>query len=179
MSVSRDIEKVAGASSRSLDEKDPSSNSRQGAAVENGKLPNGWRWVTLRDLAEIAGGVTKGQKRRSTETVRSVPYSRVANVQRGYLDLSEVKEIDASESEIQALRLQPGDILFNESGDRGKLGPGVGFGMKKSPSVFIRITSFVPGSAIPRTRHSPATYKSLWQRSIQQKPLLVSYWNRL
>ena len=56
--------------------------------------------------------------------IRSVPYLRVANVQRGYLDLTEVKEIEASESEIEALKLQPGDILFNEGGDRDKLGRG-------------------------------------------------------
>jgi type I restriction enzyme S subunit len=48
----------------------------------------------------------------------------VANVQRGSLDLSEIKEIEATESEIQALRLEPGDILFNEGGDRDKLGRG-------------------------------------------------------
>ena len=93
-------------------------------AKEGGELPKGWRWVTLREVADIAGGVTKGQKRRPSETIRKVPYLRVANVQRGYLDLTEMKEIDASESEIEALRLQVGDILFNEGGDRDKLGRG-------------------------------------------------------
>ncbi len=88
------------------------------------QLPNGWRWVTLREIAQISGGVTKGQKRRPNEIIRKVPYLRVANVQRGYLDLSEVKEIEASESEVQALQLQVGDILFNEGGDRDKLGRG-------------------------------------------------------
>ena len=53
-----------------------------------------------------------------------MPYLRVANVQRGYLDLSEVKFIDAPESDIEELRLKRGDILFNEGGDRGKLGRG-------------------------------------------------------
>jgi len=53
-----------------------------------------------------------------------VPYLRVANVQRGYLDLSEVKTINAAASDIDQLRLQPGDILFNEGGDRDKLGRG-------------------------------------------------------
>lgn len=75
-------------------------------AKEAGELPKGWRWVTLRGIADIAGGVTKGQKRRSDENVRRVPYLRVANVQRGYLDLSEVKEIEASEVEIASLRLE-------------------------------------------------------------------------
>jgi type I restriction enzyme S subunit len=56
--------------------------------------------------------------------LRSVPYLRVANVQRGYLDLVEIKQIEATEEEIQELRLYPGDILFNEGGDRDKLGRG-------------------------------------------------------
>ncbi len=110
-------------------------NSAQGSALGNAapevkspegarQLAKGWRWVTLREIAQISGGVTKGQKRRANETIQKVPYLRVANVQRGYLDLSEVKEIEASESEVQALQLQVGDILFNEGGDRDKLGRG-------------------------------------------------------
>ncbi len=55
---------------------------------------------------------------------RKIPYLRVANVQRGYLDLSEIKEIEAEESIISELLLKPGDILFNEGGDRDKLGRG-------------------------------------------------------
>ncbi len=101
----------------------PDTSSPEGAK-ERGELPKGWRWVTLRGIADIAGGVTKGQKRRPNESIRRIPYLRVANVQRGYLDLTEMKEIDASVTEIESLRLQPGDILFNEGGDRDKLGRG-------------------------------------------------------
>jgi type I restriction enzyme, S subunit len=53
-----------------------------------------------------------------------VPYLRVANVQRGYLNLAEVKTIEATETEIRDLRLQRGDVLLNEGGDRDKLGRG-------------------------------------------------------
>jgi type I restriction enzyme S subunit len=53
-----------------------------------------------------------------------IPYLRVANVQRGYLDLSEIKEIEAQDCVISELLLKPGDILFNEGGDRDKLGRG-------------------------------------------------------
>ncbi len=87
-------------------------------------LPDGWCWASLDQLSEIAGGVTKGQKFRTTDNTRMVPYLRVANVQRGYLDLGEIKTIRALESDIQALRLKPGDVLFNEGGDRDKLGRG-------------------------------------------------------
>jgi type I restriction enzyme S subunit len=45
-------------------------------------------------------------------------------VQRGYLDLDEIKVIHASEDDFDALRLLPGDVLFTEGGDRDKLGRG-------------------------------------------------------
>ena len=87
------------------------------------ELPEGWVWARLDAIAVLKGGITVDSKRKDS-TARSVPYLRVANVQRGYLDLAEVKFIDAPESEIEALRLLPGDILFNEGGDRDKLGRG-------------------------------------------------------
>ncbi len=88
------------------------------------QLPHGWAWTTLDSLAQIVGGITKGQKRKSGETLLAVPYLRVANVQRGVLDLSEVKSIEATPQEIEELTLVSGDILFNEGGDRDKLGRG-------------------------------------------------------
>jgi type I restriction enzyme, S subunit len=87
-------------------------------------LPERWCWATLDQLATIDGGVTKGQKFSAVQATREVPYLRVANVQRGFLDLSEIKTIQALESDIQQLRLHPGDVLFNEGGDRDKLGRG-------------------------------------------------------
>jgi type I restriction enzyme S subunit len=75
-------------------------------------------------MAELKGGITKGQRRRPGQAVRSVPYLRVANVQRGFLDLTEVKRIEATEEEIAELQLREGDVLFNEGGDRDKLGRG-------------------------------------------------------
>ncbi|MFO0654590.1 MAG: type I restriction-modification system endonuclease, partial [Polyangia bacterium] len=72
------------------------------------------------DLARI----TKGQKRGPSAQVRSVPYLRVANVQRGRLDLTSIKEIEATEEEIYELRLIQGDLLCTEGGDRDKLGRG-------------------------------------------------------
>ena len=93
-------------------------------ASELPDLPNGWCWVSLDQIAELVGGITKGQKRAGGEEVRSVAYLRVANVQRGFLDFSEIKTIEATPTEISEMRLQVGDILFNEGGDRDKLGRG-------------------------------------------------------
>ncbi len=88
------------------------------------KLPAGWCWASLDELTFIVGGVTKGQRRKGTETLRDVAYLRVANVQRGHLNLDEVKTIEVTEEEVTELRLHPGDVLLNEGGDRDKLGRG-------------------------------------------------------
>ena len=83
-----------------------------------------WSWTTLGEIAEIVGGVTKDAKRQHDPSFVEVPYLRVANVQRGYLDLSEIATIRVSENKAAALALRPGDVLFNEGGDRDKLGRG-------------------------------------------------------
>lgn len=102
--------------------------SQKGPAIPDPRqlatLPAGWAWASLDALAAIKGGITKDQKRKHSAPARSVPYLRVANVQRGYLDLTEIKAITTTESDIEQLRLQPGDILLNEGGDRDKLGRG-------------------------------------------------------
>ena len=53
-----------------------------------------------------------------------MPYLRVANVQRGWLDLSEIKAIVVPIGRVAELLSEPGDVLFNEGGDRDKLGRG-------------------------------------------------------
>ena len=87
-------------------------------------LPAGWRWSRLGDVASVAGGVTKDSKRQYDPEFVEVPYLRVANVQRGYLDLDEVRTIRVPKGKAVSLRLQHGDVLFNEGGDRDKLGRG-------------------------------------------------------
>lgn len=87
-------------------------------------LPEGWVWASLDMIGEIVSGVAKGTKRATPVPMREVPYLRVANVQRGYLDLTEIKTILATEKDINQLTLKEGDILFNEGGDRDKLGRG-------------------------------------------------------
>jgi type I restriction enzyme S subunit len=98
------------------------------------ELPRGWVWTSLDALAEIVGGITKDAKRQMPE-FPEVPYLRVANVQRGYLDLSEITTIRAHPDKVQHLRLLPGDILFTEGGDRDKLGRGWIWGGQIDPCI--------------------------------------------
>ena len=86
-------------------------------------LPEGRTWARLDSLAALKGGITVDSKRVDPSS-RSVPYLRVANVQRGLIELTEVKQINASPADIEELRLKHGDVLFNEGGDRDKLGRG-------------------------------------------------------
>src|SRR5688500_7181021 len=88
------------------------------------EIPNGWCWCKLNEIADVKSGLAKGKRREADQSTREVFYLRVANVQRGYLDLSEVKTIAAAEQEVRNLLLRPGDILFTEGGDRDKLGRG-------------------------------------------------------
>ncbi|MGR4990306.1 restriction endonuclease subunit S [Vibrio rotiferianus] len=87
------------------------------------EIPAEWIYLRLEALAAIQGGITVDAKRKHENTT-SLPYLRVANVQRGYLDLSEIKDIRVPNEKLDSLLLENGDILFNEGGDRDKLGRG-------------------------------------------------------
>ncbi|MFE9641396.1 restriction endonuclease subunit S [Nocardiopsis alba] len=88
------------------------------------ELPDGWKWRRLHEIAEVSSGVAKGSNRKSDSDLVEVPYLRVANVQRGYLDLSQVKNIRIPAKKAEQIKLQSGDVLLNEGGDRDKLGRG-------------------------------------------------------
>lgn len=87
-------------------------------------LPNGWAWVLAGNLCNIKSGVALGKKRTPGTQLIELPYLRVANVQRGWLDLNEIKTVLVTPKEAEALYLNNGDILMNEGGDRDKLGRG-------------------------------------------------------
>jgi type I restriction enzyme S subunit len=88
------------------------------------ELPKSWHWRRLGSFAEVVGGVTKDAKKQSDPSLPEVPYLRVANVQRGKLNLDQVARIRVPPEKAKALALQSGDVLMNEGGDRDKLGRG-------------------------------------------------------
>lgn len=79
--------------------------------------------VSLGEVADVVSGVAKGRKLDGKVT-REVPYLRVANVQAGGLDLSEMKYIPATAGEIAELAVRSGDVLLTEGGDFDKVGRG-------------------------------------------------------
>jgi len=86
-------------------------------------LSKDWKACILDDIASIQGGITKDSKKQLDE-FPEFPYLRVANVQRGYLVLKEIAFIRVPPAKIDSLLLEEGDILFNEGGDRDKVGRG-------------------------------------------------------
>src|SRR5581483_6813129 len=93
------------------------------AAVESAFSAD-WPRQPLGAIAELVGGVTKNTAGEADPANVAVPYLRVANVQRGYLDLSNVTTIRVRPETAVKLALRDGDVLFNEGGDRDKLGRG-------------------------------------------------------
>lgn len=135
-------------------------------AKELPTLPEGWVWASLDMLGEIASGVAKGTKRDADIKLREVPYLRVANVQRGYLDLAEVKTILATEREIEDLTLVAGDVLFNEGGDRDKLGRGWVWRDEVKTCIHqnhvFRMRPYLPELQSELVSHHGNTFGKLW-----------------
>ena len=93
----------------------------EGDDSENDSLPPAWAGVRFEDIAFVAGGVTLGRKLGDRKTV-NLPYLRVANVKRGEIDLSVIKEVSIAEYEIERYALRENDLLMTEGGDWDKVG---------------------------------------------------------
>lgn len=98
---------------------------RDGAQKETefGPVPTSWILEVLDRCATVQTGAAKGRHLAEVETIE-VPYLRVANVQDGHLDLTEMKRIKIRRSELDRYRLKVGDVVLTEGGDFDKLGRG-------------------------------------------------------
>ena len=84
-------------------------------------LPKGWAFTRFENIVNITSGVTKGRKLAGRKVV-SVPYLRVANVQRGFLELDLMKEIEIPKEELEKFTVLERDLLITEGGDWDKVG---------------------------------------------------------
>lgn len=87
-------------------------------------VPDTWVWSSIDELADVQAGAAKSKKLEGAEGCVERPYLSVANVQRGKLALDDVKTMWVRSSKLDDLMLRPGDVLFNEGGDKDKLGRG-------------------------------------------------------
>jgi len=78
--------------------------------------------IPLGQLAKVSYGIQKCPANRPA--VHARPYLRVANVQRGVLDLREMKYINVPDEEMSKLRLEVGDVLLCEGNSPDLVGRG-------------------------------------------------------
>lgn len=83
--------------------------------------PAHWAIAPFDKVAVVIGGVTKGRDLRGRE-VMTCPYLSVANVQRGFFKLTELKTIQIGAEELNKYLVQEGDLLITEGGDWDKVG---------------------------------------------------------
>jgi restriction endonuclease S subunit/predicted ATPase len=121
-------------------------------------LPETWAWASLEMIAEIGSGISVSQNRR-VENPIELPYLRVANVLRGFLDLREMKTIRVEKDRAAEYFLHVGDILFTEGGDRDKLGRG-----------------WIWEGQIKRCVHQNHVFRARPFDPLLVRPNLVSYW---
>jgi len=80
--------------------------------------PMGWKMRPAGDIFEIQLGKMRSEREITGDYLH--PYLRNVNVQWGYLDLSDVKEMDFSPKEMSKYLLRKGDILVCEGGEVGR-----------------------------------------------------------
>ena len=88
-----------------------------------GQEPEHWEVRRLKQVSTIQAGLTLGKAYRNAELIER-PYLRVANVQSGHLDLSEITTVQVPLAEVKRTTLEIGDVLMTEGGDIDKLGRG-------------------------------------------------------
>ncbi|WP_413163815.1 restriction endonuclease subunit S [Aeromonas salmonicida] len=92
-----------------------------GAGEKPFELPKGWEWCHFEDIVDIQSGITKGRKLTNRE-LTTVPYLSVANVQRGYVDVTGIKSVELPVDEVEKYQVLKGDLLITEGGDWDKVG---------------------------------------------------------
>lgn len=85
--------------------------------------PKGWPVSRVGEVADVQGGLQVTTTRK--DLPNEVPYLRVANVYRGFLNLSEIKTIRATDAEIARTKLVKDDLLIVEGhGNPAEIGRG-------------------------------------------------------
>lgn len=80
--------------------------------------------VPLSDVATLQTGIAKGKRYDATTRTVELPYLRVANVQDGYIDVSELKTLAVPEPARRRYALATGDVVICEGGDFDQVGRG-------------------------------------------------------
>lgn len=111
------------------------------------QIASSWKYRRLAQIATIGSGMSVSKNRKLQDPIE-VPYLRVANVQRGKLVLDNMKHMKIERNDLPKLQLHKWDILFNEGGDRDKLGRGWIWESQVEPCItqnhVFRVTTYTP-----------------------------------
>jgi type I restriction enzyme S subunit len=102
--------------------------------TDSGDIPGAWPVSRLSECAHVQTGLAKGRRLDDRDAIQ-LPYLRVANVQDGRLDLTEIKTIQLRKKEAERFLLRRDDVVLTEGGDFDKLGRGFIWRGQLSPCV--------------------------------------------
>ncbi|MDZ7578860.1 MAG: hypothetical protein U0904_11905 [Candidatus Nanopelagicales bacterium] len=133
------------------------------------------RMTRLGRFARVQSGLTIDSGRITDKDSVTLPYLRVANVQAGVLDLSEIREVRVPTAQARRALLRPGDVLMTEGGDLDKLGRGTVWAGAIDPCLHqnhvfaVRVDSgfLLPSylALLTRSSHARAYFESTGVRS--------------
>jgi type I restriction enzyme S subunit len=83
------------------------------------ELPANWKTKTVGELADTQLGKMLNKGKQTGKHTR--PYLRSLNVQWGYIDTSELNEMDITPEELDKFLVQKGDLLVCEGGESGRV----------------------------------------------------------
>jgi len=114
------------------------------------KLPDGWAWTTV---DELAVGVQYGTSAKTGTDQTGVPVLRMGNLVDGTLRLADLKYLPAEHEESPAPFLEEGDLLFNRTNSPELVGKTAVFRGIPEPCSFA--------SYLIRVRLAPEVYPEL------------------
>ena len=97
---------------------DPSVEMKDSGVEWIGEIPKHWEFVPLKYFSQVTLGKMLTNKDKGGYVLK--PYLRSINVQVENVDISNMREMWFSQSELKKLRLRKGDLLVNEGGDVGR-----------------------------------------------------------
>lgn len=107
-------------------------------------LPSGWAWASIEQLGEVQLGRQRSPDKLKGESPKR--YIRAANITEAGIDLTDVLEMDFSESEQKTFTLLPGDVILTEaSGSPAHVGrPAIWRGSKLDYCFQNTVLRFTP-----------------------------------
>lgn len=89
--------------------------------LSGGTARSKWRLQTINEFCTVQGGIQKTPLRAPVR--HHFPYLRVANVQRGRIDIAQLERYELAAEELQRWRLNAGDLLIVEgNGSESEIG---------------------------------------------------------